>query len=156
MTPRTRLVTYENRLLLLLGFSFGIAFFDRNAATILSPFIRDDLHLNNTQVSLLGSSLALSWALGAFVIARWSDAAGARKPFLVAFLLIFSCCSFLSGLAPTFGVLLASRAVMGLVEGPFLPICLAIMIAESSPHRRGINAGVMQNLFSALIGRPTR
>jgi predicted MFS family arabinose efflux permease len=50
-------------------------------------------------------------------------------------------------------VLLASRVVMGLVEGPFLPICLAIMIAESSPHRRGINAGVMQNFFSALIGQ---
>jgi predicted MFS family arabinose efflux permease len=146
-------LTYENGLLLLLGFSFGIAFFDRNAATILSPFIRDDLHLNNTQVGLLGSALALSWAIGAYVIAQWSDSAGARKPFLIAFLLIFSCCSFVSGLAPTFGVLLASRVVMGLVEGPFLPICLAIMIAESSPHRRGMNAGVMQNLFSALLGQ---
>jgi predicted MFS family arabinose efflux permease len=153
MNARTRIFTYENGLLLLLGFSFGIAFFDRNAATILSPFIRDDLHLNNTQVGLLGSSLALSWALGAYVIARWSDAAGRRRPFLIAFLLIFSACSVLSGLAPTFEILLASRVVMGLVEGPFLPICLAIMIAESSPHRRGINAGVMQNLFSALLGQ---
>jgi predicted MFS family arabinose efflux permease len=153
MNARTRVSTYENGLLLLLGFSFGIAFFDRNAATILSPFIRDDLHLNNTQVGLLGSSLALSWALGAYLIARWSDAAGSRRPFLITFLLVFSCCSFLSGLAPTFEVLLASRVVMGLVEGPFLPICLAIMIAESSPHRRGINAGVMQNLFSALLGQ---
>ena len=153
MTPRPRLVTYENGLLLLLGFSFGVAFFDRNAATILSPFIRDDLQLNNTQVGLLGSGLALSWAIGAFLIARWSDAVGARKPFLVAFLIIFSCCSFVSGLAPTFEILLASRIVMGLVEGPFLPICLALMIAWSSPHRRGMNAGVMQNLFSALLGQ---
>jgi predicted MFS family arabinose efflux permease len=153
VATRSGLFSYENGLLLLLGFSFGIAFFDRNAATILSPFIRDDLHLNNTQVGLLGSALALSWALGAYLIAQWSDSAGARKPFLIAFLLIFSCCSFVSGLAPTFGILLASRVVMGLVEGPFLPICLAIMIAESSPHRRGINAGVMQNLFSALLGQ---
>src|SRR5689334_14232313 len=150
---RAGVLSYENGLLLLLGFSFGIAFFDRNAATILSPFIRDDLHLNNTQVGLLGSALALSWAVGAYVIAQWSDSAGARKPFLVAFLLIFSGCSFVSGLAPTFRILLASRIVMGLVEGPFLPICLAIMLAESSPNRRGINAGVMQNLFSALLGQ---
>jgi predicted MFS family arabinose efflux permease len=153
MNPRTRVLTYENGLLLLLGIAFGIAFFDRNAATFLSPFIRDDLHLNNTQIGLLGSSLALSWAIGAYLIARWSDAVRARRPFLIAFLLVFSCCSFLSGLAPTFEILLASRVVMGLVEGPFLPICLAIMIAESSPHRRGINAGVMQNLFSALLGQ---
>jgi predicted MFS family arabinose efflux permease len=153
MNTRTRIFTYENGLLLLLGFSFGIAFFDRNAATILSPFIQEDLHLSNFQVGLLGSSLALSWAFGAYLIARWSDAAGARRPFLIAFLLIFSACSFLSGLSPSFEFLLATRVVMGLVEGPFLPICLAIMIAESSPQRRGINAGVMQNLFSALLGQ---
>jgi MFS family permease len=150
---RSKLFTYENGLLLLLGFSFGIAFVDRNAATILGPFIRQDLGLDNTELALLGSGLALTWAIGAYVVARWSDAAGRRKPFLVAFLLIFSACSFLSGLAPSFGVLLASRVVMGFVEGPFLPVCLAVMMAESSEHRRGVNAGVMQNLFAALLGQ---
>jgi len=42
------------------------------------------------------------WALGAYVIARWSDSKGSRKPFLLAFLVIFSACSILSGLAPSF------------------------------------------------------
>ncbi|HEU4617867.1 MAG TPA: MFS transporter [Gammaproteobacteria bacterium] len=150
---RSTLFSYENGLLLLLGFSFGVAFVDRNAATILGPFIRMDLGLDNTELALLGSGLALSWAVGAFLVARWSDAVGRRKPFLVAFLLIFSACSFLSGFAPSFGVLLASRVVMGFVEGPFLPVCLALMMAESSEHRRGLNAGVMQNLFAALLGQ---
>src|SRR5580698_11654832 len=92
---------YENRLLLLLGVSFGFAFFDRNAASVLIPYIAKDLRLTNTQSALINSVLSVMWALGAYVIARWSDARGTRKPFLVAFLVIFSACSVLSGLAPS-------------------------------------------------------
>ncbi len=147
------LFSYENRLLLLLGFAFGVAFFDRNAASYLAPFMEHELRLSTAQVGLIGSALSLTWALGAYLIARWSDASGVRKPFLLAFLVIFSACSFLSGLAPNFPVLLASRAIMGAVEGPFLPVCLAIMAVESSEHRRGVNAGIMQNFFASVLGQ---
>ncbi len=146
-------LSYENRLLVLLGLSFGVAFFDRNSGTILVPFIEHDLRLDNLQTALLGSGLSVTWALGAYLIARWSDAIGVRKPFLVAFLLIFSLCSFASGLAPSYPVLLASRMAMGAVEGPFLPVCLAMMVAQSSEHRRGINAGIMQNFFASVLGQ---
>src|SRR5581483_5037777 len=153
MPSQNRLLSYENGLLLLLGVAFGIAFFDRNAASILVPFIEHDLHLDNTQVGFIGSGLSITWALGAYLISRWSDASGVRKPFLLSFLFIFSACSFLSGLARSYPVLLASRMLMGAVEGPFLPVCLAIMAAESSPHRRGINAGIMQNFFASILGQ---
>jgi predicted MFS family arabinose efflux permease len=153
MSNRRGVFTYENGLLLLLGISFGVAFFDRNAGTILVPYIEQDIRLTNTQVGFISSSLAIAWALGAYVIARWSDARGARKPFLLAFLLIFSACSFLSGLASSYPVLLLARFIMGAVEGPFLPVCLAIMAVESSEHRRGVNAGIMQNFFAAILGQ---
>jgi MFS transporter, ACS family, hexuronate transporter len=151
--PRGRVFSYENGLLLLLGFAFGIAFFDRNAGTILVPFIERDIPLSNTQTGLIGSGLSITWALGAYFIARWSDASAVRKPFLLAFLLIFSVCSFIAGFARSFPVLLASRMVMGAVEGPFLPVCLALMAVESSERRRGINAGIMQNFFSSVLGQ---
>jgi len=153
MTQRRGIFTYENGLLLLLGISFGVAFFDRQAAGILVPYITKDLHLTYTQVALIGSALSMSWALGAYVIARWSDSVGVRKPFLLAFLIIFSACSFISGLATSYPVLLLSRMIMGAVEGPFLPVCLVIMAVESSRHRRGVNAGIMQNFFAALLGQ---
>ncbi|MGB6450568.1 MAG: MFS transporter [Steroidobacteraceae bacterium] len=148
-----KVFTYENRVLVLLGLAFGIAFFDRNSGTILVPYIEQDLHLDNMQTGLLGSGLSLTWALGAYLIARWSDASGVRKPFLLGFLLIFSVCSFISGLSRSFPVLLVSRMVMGAVEGPFLPVCLAVMAVESSERRRGINAGVMQNFFASVLGQ---
>lgn len=144
--------TYENKLLLILALSFGFAFFDRNAVSYLAPYIVRDLGLNNTQIGMLGSALALSWAVSALAIGRWSDAAGVRKPFLIAILLVFSGCSVLSGLATSFSMLLASRLVMGIAEGPLMPICLAIMTVESSPHRRGLNIGIVQSVLASLLG----
>ncbi|MBN1566712.1 MAG: MFS transporter [Acidobacteria bacterium] len=144
--------TYENGMLLILALSFGFAFFDRNAVNYLAPYLVRDLGLSNTQVGMLGSVLALSWAISALVIGRWSDAVGVRKPFLVGILLVFSVCSVLSGLATSFPMLLAARLIMGIAEGPMMPICLAILMAESSPSRRGLNIGIVQSLFSSLIG----
>jgi len=143
---------YELTVVLLLGLAFGFAYFDRMAMTFLSPFVVEDLRLSNTQVGALGSGLSITWALGAYLIGRWSDAVGKRKPFLLAMLVIFSFCSVLSGLAAGFGTLFASRVAMGAVEGPFLPVCLAIIAAASAESRRGLNAGVVQNFFGSLIG----
>jgi len=153
LAQRHPIGNYENGLLLLLGISFGFAFFDRNVANVLTPYITKDFALTNAQVGYMSSGLSVMWALGAYIIARWSDAIGRRKPFLLAFLIIFSAASILSGLAQSYPVLLASRMLMGLVEGPFLPVCLAIMAVESSSHRRGVNAGIMQNFFAALLGQ---
>ena len=110
------------------------------------------LSLNQTEVGLLGSGLSLAWALSAFVIGAWSDRSGVRKPFLLVSVVVFSLCSALSGLAGTFMLLLLARFVMGFAEGPFLPICFSIMNVESSPKRRGVNAGLMQNFFASLLG----
>ncbi len=86
---RGGLFSYENGLVLLLGMTFGFAYFDRTALNFLTPFIVPDLALSNTQVGLLSSGLSITWALSAYVIGRWSDAAGVRKPFLLAFIAIF-------------------------------------------------------------------
>lgn len=151
MTQR-KWLSYENGLMLLLGLTFGLAFFDRNAVSFLTPFLVKDLALTYTQVGQLGAGLALTWALSAYFLGAWSDRLGKRKPFLIGLVLVFSACSILSGLAHSFGVLLVARLIMGAAEGPFLPICLAIMVAESSPSRRGVNAGILQTVFSALLG----
>ncbi|MBT2188199.1 MFS transporter [Sphingobium nicotianae] len=143
---------YELRVVLLLGLAYGFAFYDRMTMAFLSPFVVKDLGLNNTQVGALGSGLSLTWALGAYFIGRWSDSIGKRKPFLLAALLIFSLSSVLSGLSANFWTLLASRVIMGAAEGPFLPICLAIIAAASAPQRRGLNSGIVQNGFGSLLG----
>jgi MFS family permease len=149
---RSRLFSYENGVLLLLGVTFGFLFFDRNAAGFLAPFIAPDLQLSNKEIGFISSGLSITWAISAYVFGAWSDRTGIRKPFLIVCVLAFSVCSFLSGLASSFLVLVAARMLMGLAEGPFLPVALSIMAAESAERRRGFNMGVLQNVFSALLG----
>ena len=148
--PHSR--SYEVRVLVLLGLAFGFAYFDRMALTFLAPFVQGDLSLSNEEIGWANSGLSLTWALGAFLIGRWSDRIGRRKPFLIGALLLFSACSVLSGLAWSFETLLATRVIMGAAEGPFLPICLAIMAAASGPSRQALNAGIVQNVFGPIVG----
>jgi len=147
-----RLLTYENGILLLLGLTFGFLFFDRNAAGFLGPFIAPDLGLSNWQIGFISSGLSITWAISAYVFGAASDRSGIRKPFLIGCVLLFSACSFLSGIAGSFLTLVAARMLMGLAEGPFLPVALSIMAVESGERRRGVNMGVLQNFFSALLG----
>ena len=149
---KSKVFTYENGLLLLLGFTFGIVFFERNAIGPLASYIIEDLGLSQAQIGMLGSGLSLAWAIAAYVIGAWSDRIGLRKPFLLVSVVVFSLCSALSGVAATFMMLLLARVIMGFAEGPFLPICFSIMNVVSSPKRRGVNAGLMQNFFASLLG----
>jgi len=150
--PRRGLFTYENALVLILGMTFGIVFFDRQAPSSLMIFVKPDLKLDNAQVGLIGSVLSFTWAISALGVGLISDRTGKRKPVLIACVIGFSLCSAISGIAHSFTVLAASRFFMGLLEGGVMPICLAIMAVESADHRRGLNAGIVQNGFSNLIG----
>ena len=145
-------MSYENVLIVVLGMTYGIVFFDRQAASNLMPWIKPDLGLNNTQVGMVGSALSITWAISAYLVGLISDRTGRRKLVLIVCVIGFSLCSVVSGLAHSFPVLLLSRLLMGLMEGGVMPICLAIMTLESSERRRGLNAGMVQNLFSNLVG----
>ncbi|MBV9727791.1 MAG: MFS transporter, partial [Gammaproteobacteria bacterium] len=143
---------YEQRLIWVLGITFGFLFFDRNASSFLMPFITRDLGLSYQQVGLIASALSFTWAISAFLGGALSDHTGRRKPVLLASTIAFSLCSFLSGLAGSFAALFAARLLMGLVEGPFMPVCHSLVARESPPGRRGHNMGVLQNFGSNLLG----
>ncbi len=143
---------YETRLIWVLTITFGFVFFDRNAANFLMPFIANDLHFNNSQVGLVASALSFTWAVAAFLGGAYSDRTGNRKTFLLITVVAFSLCSFASGLAVSFMSLFSTRLLMGLAEGPILPIAQSLVAIESTAARRGNNMGVMQNFGSNLLG----
>ncbi len=80
---------YELRVIVLLGLAFGFAYFDRMALTFLAPFVQADLRLSNEELGWANSGLSATWALGAFLIGRWSDVIGKRKKFLNGALVLF-------------------------------------------------------------------
>lgn len=143
---------YENRLVIILSLGGAVAALDAQALFYLSPFVASDLALNNAQIGLVATIVLLTWAVSGFVIGSLSDRSGSRKTFLVGSLLMFAVCSVLSGLASSFLVLVLARALMGVAEGPLIPVTQSIMMAESSPNRRGLNMGIVQNLGAQLVG----
>lgn len=150
--PRTSLNTYENRLLLLLFFTVGFVFFDRLSINFLFPYMRAEFELTNGRIGMLTSALALTWALSGYFLATWAERLKRRKAVLVIAVAVFSVCSIGSGLAGTFLLLLVARAVMGLAEGPVLPISQSLMGYASSDSRRGFNMGFIQASAGGLLG----
>lgn len=149
---------YENGVLIMLVLTFALVFFDRLSLMYLLPFVVKDIPLTDTQVGLLSSALALTWAVSGYLVGRHSDRSGRRKALLIFTVIGFSLCTVLTGLASTFALLLVIRAIMGAFEGPVLPITQAIMAEESSEHRRGFNMGMVQTagppLLASVIGPP--
>ncbi len=143
---------YQTMIVTLLSITFGIVFFDRNALGYLMPFVQPDLHLSDTEVGVLSSALSLTWACAAFGIGLVSDKTGSRKGVLIVATLAFSACSFLSGIAASFAILLGARLLMGAAEGGIMPISQAIVASEVRPERRGLAMGVTQNFGSNLLG----
>jgi MFS family permease len=150
--PGCRRMKYETRLIWVLGTTFGFVFFDRNAVNYLMPFIANDLQFSNQQIGLVASALSFTWALASFAGGVFSDRTGNRKKLLLVTVVAFSLCSFLSGLAGSFIALFLARLLMGLAEGPILPVAQSLVAFESADERRGHNMGVMQNFGSNLIG----
>ena len=147
-----RLFRYENMLLILLSFTFGFVLFDRMALSYLVPFFDKELGLDNTQIGLLNSLLALAWAVSGYLMGTLSDKTGKRKQYLIITVTIFSICSFMSGLAASFAFLLLARIIMGFAEGPVLPLAQSIMVDASTEKRRGFNMGFMQSFGGSVLG----
>lgn len=142
---------YENGVVLMMFFTFGFVFMERLSVVYLFPFIAQDLKFNNAQLGMIVSVLAICWSLSGFVFGSVSDLLGSRKKVLLPITLAFSVLSFLTGLARNFGSMLLLRGLMGVSEGPVLPIAQAAVVAESSEHRRGFNLGFVQSSLG-LIG----
>jgi len=152
MEEKRKLWCYENGVLIMLFFAVGLVFFDRLAIMFLFPMIASDLHLNNTQLGLLASALGLTWAISGPILGLTADSLGRKKVVFIMLILLFSTFSLLSGLVAGFVSLLIFRMIMGVAEGPVLPIAQSVMAVESSESRRGFNMGFIQSTAASVLG----
>lgn len=143
---------YQALLVGLLSLNFGIVFFDRNSLNFLMPFVQPDLKLSDGQVGMVAGIFSFAWALAAFGVSRLSDMVGNRKLLLVIATLAFSACSFLTGLAASFAMLIGARILMGIAEGGVMPISHAMVASEVEPKWRGLAQGIAQNFGSNFFG----
>jgi len=141
---------YETTLVAILFFTWGTVFLDRTSQHYLAPFFAPEFHLNHEQIGLLGSAVAISWAISTLFFGALSDRVG-RKRILVPAVFIFSILSWFSGTVHSFHQLLLVRALLGLAEGPAWSIMTALIEESSAPTRRGRNIGIVVSA-AALVG----
>ncbi|MEH7095300.1 MFS transporter [Neobacillus vireti] len=149
---KRRFWSYENKLVTIFFFSIGFVFFDRLAINYLVPFIQKDFALTNTQIGLIGSALAITWAISGPLGGYLSDRVKSPKIILAIFIFAFSLVSLLQGFAASFAMVLVLRLLMGVLEGPITPITQSILAIESSEKRRGFNMGFTMNTGNAVFG----
>jgi len=142
--------SYEWRVVALMGLGFGLVGLDRWLIAPLFPMMERDLHFNYQQLGNIMGVLALCWGGFAILMGRMSDRWGRRRV-LVGSIVLFSLLSGLSGIASSYGMLLAVRGLMGATEGSFAPASVAATADASRPDRIGLNQGLQLSMF-ALIG----
>jgi sugar phosphate permease len=152
MSKRATFWTYENKIVTVFFLAVGFVFFDRLIVNFLMPFIQRDLQLDNSQIGLLAAALSLTWAIASIIGGRISDRVRSKRVYLVVLMLAFSIASFFQGFAATFAHLFILRLVMGLLEGPVVPVTQSVLALESSERRRGFNLGLTMNTANGLFG----
>lgn len=130
----------------LLGSLYIVAFVDRLILGLLVEPLRADLHINDTQISLLmGVAFAVFYSFVGLPLGRVADV-GNRKWLLVGTALIWGSCTFASGLATTFWVLCLLRIGVAIGEAALTPTSLSL-ISDLFPQEQRARA---TSVFMAL------
>jgi MFS family permease len=127
-------------LAILCAMSF-IMYVDRTNISTGALAIRKDFALSNSQLGMVFSAFAVTYAL-AMIPGGWiGDRIGARRMLAVCGLL-WALGTLLTGLAGGFATLILARLVVGIGESPIVPTSARALSAWMAPGRRGFAQGI--------------
>lgn len=110
-------------------------FVDRQILSLLVEPIKRDLHVTDTQVSLLaGLGFVLFYSVLGLPIGRWVDR-GVRPHIVAIGVAVWSLMTAATGVARTFGQLFVARVGVGVGEATLGPAAVSI-IADQFPRRQ--------------------
>lgn len=114
-----------------------LAYLDRQVILILTPLLKADLMLSDTQVSLVqGFAFAAFFAVAGLPIGRLVDRHN-RRNIIMAGLAIWSVMTILCGLASDFWMLLAARMGVGAGEACLAPAAFSLIADYFPAEKRG-------------------
>lgn len=121
--------------LALLTAAYVLSFFDRTILVLMIGPIRADLHINDTEFSLLGGfAFGLLYALLGIPLGWWADR-GNRRVIIALGIAVWSAMTMLCGLATSFLMMFAARVGVGVGEAALSPAAYSL-IAETTPRER--------------------
>jgi MFS family permease len=138
--PRRRFSATTGVLLVLCIMSF-VMYIDRTNISTAALAIRHDLQLSNSQLGMVFSAFAITYALAMIPGGFIGDKLGARKMLAICGVL-WGVGTLLTGLAGGFVTLMLARFVVGLGESPIVPAAARALNAWMKPDQRGFAQGI--------------
>jgi predicted MFS family arabinose efflux permease len=130
---------------------------DGTLITVALPSVAHGLRVSNGSTAIVLSAYFVAYALALMPAGSLVDRFGARR-LALAGLGLFALGAAVGAVAPTMGVLIASRVVQGLGAGVVSPAALAGAVSGFPPARRGAALGIwgasagISNLLGPILG----
>jgi MFS family permease len=122
--------------------AYTISFVDRTILSLLVEPLRRDLHISDTQISLLqGLAFAIFYTTMGLPIAIWADR-GSRRAIAAVGIFFWSLMTAACGLANTFWQLFAARLGVGVGEAALSPATYSLIADLFPENKRGRALGL--------------
>jgi MFS family permease len=119
-----------------------LSYTDRLVLNLLVDPIRGDIHISDTQMSLLqGAAFAVVYSFVSLPLGRYADTHN-RRNVLIGSILIWSVATAICGFAASFGGMFAARIGVGLGEAALAPAIMSMIPDYFPENRRGTAYGV--------------
>ncbi|WP_417320092.1 spinster family MFS transporter [Emcibacter sp.] len=119
----------------ILTLSLLVNFLDRGIIALLVPYIKADLDLSDTQLSLImGFAFVMFYMFAGLPIARFADH-GNRKKLIAVGMALWGGATALCGFAKSFGTLFAFRVGVGVGEACTGPASFSLLGDYFPPHK---------------------
>ncbi|NEX62548.1 DHA2 family efflux MFS transporter permease subunit [Noviherbaspirillum galbum] len=147
----------QGRQLILGTISLSLAVFmnvlDSSIANVSIPAISGDLGVSPQQGTWVITSFAVSNAVSV-PLTGWLTMRIGQVRLFIASVILFVIASFLCGMAPSIGVLIAARVLQGAVAGPMIPLSQALLLASYPPQKSGMALAFwgMTTLVAPIMG----
>jgi predicted MFS family arabinose efflux permease len=129
----------------------AINYADRVAISAVFPALREELELSDVTLGLVGSLFLWSYALASPIAGVVADRLP-RSAVILGALTLWSVVTGLIGLSTGLVMLCVLRALLGILESPYLPAAVALLGEHHTPatraramsaHSIGLNAGMI-------------
>jgi MFS family permease len=129
-----------------------LSYTDRQVLSLLVDPLRADLHIGDTQISLLlGLAFALVYGV-AGVPVGWLADRTSRRNLIAAGVLVWSVGTLCCSASRNFGEIFASRLLVGLGEAALSPAAIALISDYFPPQRRGAAVGLFLSGIAIGVG----
>jgi EmrB/QacA subfamily drug resistance transporter len=107
-----------------------------SSLNVALPAIGREFHADAIALGWLGTTYLLAAAMFMMVVTKFADRTGRRKVFLSGTIL-FTVCTFVSGLVPSIELLLAARFLNGIAAACIFATGIVLLTSAYPPEKRG-------------------